>query len=257
MANESSGNQPDSGSDDECGPQLWWQAQPVTAQPVLGFAHRGARAHAPENTVQAFRTALAMGARGIETDVWLTADGVAALHHGGSIRRRGRRVPIAVLSAADLPASVPTLTDLYDACGTDLELSLDLKDGRSAQAVLDVARKAGHDRSRLWLCGRGTGPLLWRPLDEQVRLVCDTRAAHVADGWPVYLRQVRSGGGDAINLRRRQWTRALIDQVHRADLLAFGWDAQSARRIQALLALGCDAIYSDHVDRMVRALSSR
>ena len=42
-----------------------------------------------------------------------------------------------------------------------------------------------------------------------------------------------------------------------AGLLAFGWDAQSARRIRALLELGVDAVYSDHVDRLVEAISSR
>jgi glycerophosphoryl diester phosphodiesterase len=37
-------------------------------------------------------------------------------------------------------------------------------------------------------------------------------------------------------------------------MLAFGWDAQTTRRIRALLALGCDAVYSDHVDRLVAVL---
>ncbi len=226
----------------------------VSTAQVLGFAHRGARAHAPENTLQAFTTALTMGARGIESDVWLTADGVPALHHGGSLRRRGRRVPLAELTAAELPDDLPTLAELYDACGTDLDLSLDLKDGRSADAVLAVARSVRHDRSRLWLCGRGSAPLLWRPLDADVRLVSDTRTTHVADGWPTYLRQVRSGGGDAINLRRRRWSGALVQQVHDAGLLAFGWDAQTSRRLRVLIDLGCDAVYSDHVDRLVAAV---
>lgn len=229
----------------------------MTSRPVIGFAHRGARAHAPENTLTAFRTALSMGARGIETDVWLTADGIPALHHGGSLRQGTRRVRLADLTSSDLPARLPTLADLYAACGTDVDLSLDLKDGRSAAAVLEVARTAGHDRTRLWLCGRGTQPLAWRALDADVRLVCDTRRRHLDTGWPTYLRQVVSGGGDAINLRRRRWTPQLVDQVHAAGLLAFAWDAQSPRRLRQLLALGCDAVYSDHVDRMVAAISNR
>ncbi|MCA1719845.1 MAG: glycerophosphodiester phosphodiesterase [Actinobacteria bacterium] len=214
----------------------------------LGFAHRGARAHAPDNTLRGFRLALEMGARGIETDVWMTSDAVPVLHHGGALRRR----PIGTLRADQ--TGLPRLADLYDACGTHLDLSLDLKDGRSAGAVLEVARAAGHDPSRLWLCGWGLGPLRWRSVDPDVRLVSDTRKQHLADGWPAHLRSVREGGGTAINLRRRRWTKALVDLVHEAGLLAFGWDAQSERRIRALLALGCDAVYSDHVDRMVRVL---
>lgn len=235
-------------------------ARDVRAEPALagrlplGFAHRGARAQARENTLQAFRLALDLGARGIETDVWLTADGIPVLHHGRAIRRR----PIGTLRATDVPAHVPRLAALFETCGTDFDLSLDLKDGLSARAVLEVTRAAGHDPRRLWLCGRGLVPLAWRDVDPDVRLVSDTRPKHLRDGgWPAHLRAVRDGGGAAINLRRRRWSRALVDSVHEADLLAFGWDAQSARRIRALVGLGCDAVYSDHVDRMVRVLSSR
>jgi glycerophosphoryl diester phosphodiesterase len=214
----------------------------------IGFAHRGARAHAPENSLRAFRLALDMGAGGIETDVWMTADGVPVLHHGGSVRRRA----IGSLRAAE--ARLPSLSELYDVCGTDFDLSLDLKDGRSAEAVLAASRAAGHDPSRLWLCGWGIQPLEWRSLDPDVRLVSDTRRRHLESGWPTHLRAVREGGGSAINLRRRRWSRALVDLVHDAGLLAFGWDAQTERRIRVLLALGCDAVYSDHVDRMARVL---
>jgi glycerophosphoryl diester phosphodiesterase len=191
-----------------------------------------------------------MGASGIETDVWLTADGVPVLHHGSALRRR----PIASLRRAELPSWLPTLEQLLETCGTDFDLSLDLKDGRSAAAVLAVTRGAGHDPRRLWLCARGAASLQWRELDADVRLVADTRRTHLEDGWPAYLRAFRAGGGSAINLRRRRWSRRLVDSVHDADLLAFGWDAQSTRRIRALLALGCDAVYSDHVDRMVDVL---
>ncbi len=222
---------------------------------VLGFAHRGARAHAPENTLRAFRTAIELGATGIETDVWLTADGVPALHHGGRVRVGARRVAIGELPLDALPRSVPTLAALYEACGVDLDLSLDLKDGRSARTVLAVAYAARHDPSRLWLCGRGPQSLAWRALDDRVRLVSDTRAVHVTEGWSAYLDDLRFRGADAVNLRRRRWSADLVEQVHSAGLLAFGWDAQSTRRIRALVALGCDAVYSDHVDRMMSVLS--
>ena len=217
----------------------------------LAFAHRGARAHAPENTLRAFRLALSMGANGIETDVWLTADGVPALHHGGAIRRR----PIGTMHSTELPPDLPRLADLFEVCGTSYDLSLDLKDGRSAEAVLEVARSSGFDLTRLWLCARGTDPVPWRDLDGTVRLVSDTRRIHVREGWPAHLARLRDGGICAVNLRRRRWSRALVDQVHEAGLLAFGWDAQSTRRIRALLALGCDAVYSDHVDRMAEVMA--
>src|SRR5436189_6205813 len=48
---------------------------PSLIDPPIGFAHRGARAHAPDNTIEAFSLALRLGATGLETDLWLTSDG--------------------------------------------------------------------------------------------------------------------------------------------------------------------------------------
>jgi glycerophosphoryl diester phosphodiesterase len=39
-------------------------------------------------------------------------------------------------------------------------------------------------------------------------------------------------------------------------LLVFGWDAQSEYHLARLVGLGVDAIYSDFVDRMIRAIST-
>ncbi|MBN8883806.1 MAG: esterase, partial [Salana multivorans] len=57
----------------------WLQLAPSTPPVVL--AHRGDADHAPENTLAAFRAAVAAGARGVETDVQLSADGVPLLLH--------------------------------------------------------------------------------------------------------------------------------------------------------------------------------
>lgn len=51
------------------------------------YAHRGASAYAPENTLPAFQMALDMHADGIETDIRYTKDGVCVLNHDGVIDR--------------------------------------------------------------------------------------------------------------------------------------------------------------------------
>lgn len=48
---------------------------------TLNVAHRGGAALKPENTLSAFRHALALGADGAELDVQLSADGVVVVHH--------------------------------------------------------------------------------------------------------------------------------------------------------------------------------
>src|SRR5512139_733767 len=56
------------------------------SQPII-FAHRGASAHAPENTLAAFELALAQQADAIELDVKLSADGQVIVIHDSSVDR--------------------------------------------------------------------------------------------------------------------------------------------------------------------------
>jgi glycerophosphoryl diester phosphodiesterase len=53
----------------------------------INYAHRGASAYELENTMEAFRLAVKMGANGIETDVRRTKDGVLVLFHDDSLKR--------------------------------------------------------------------------------------------------------------------------------------------------------------------------
>ncbi|HYV99221.1 MAG TPA: glycerophosphodiester phosphodiesterase family protein, partial [Gemmatimonadaceae bacterium] len=55
------------------------------ARPVI--AHRGDRAHAPENTLAAFHAAARAGADGFECDVRLTADGAVVVLHDPRVDR--------------------------------------------------------------------------------------------------------------------------------------------------------------------------
>lgn len=55
--------------------------------PFQVIAHRGDKAHAPENTIPAFEAGLACGAGGLELDVRLTRDGVAVVHHDADFKR--------------------------------------------------------------------------------------------------------------------------------------------------------------------------
>ena len=54
---------------------------------TLIIAHRGACGYAPENTMEAFRMALEMGADGIELDIHLTSDGQVVVCHDEKIDR--------------------------------------------------------------------------------------------------------------------------------------------------------------------------
>lgn len=220
-------------------------------KPPIGFAHRGARAHARENTIEAFQLALRLGAPGLETDVWLTADGVPVLDHDGRVRRRA----IARLDRTDLPVHIPTLAELFVTCGTDFDLSIDVKDAAAAGHIVEVTRAAGADLSRLWLCHHDWEQVAqWRELASDVRLVDSTRKRRMRDGAERRAAQLADVGIDAVNLHHSDWSAGLTTLFHRFDVLAFGWDAQHERVIASLLHMGIDGLYSDHVDRLVAGL---
>ena len=226
-------------------------------RPPIGFAHRGASAHAPENTLEAFRLALRLGATGLESDVWLTADGVAVLDHDGVGRQGLRRRPFSALRRDQLPEHVPSLTALYAECGTGYHLSLDVKDPAAAPAAVAAAHDAGGDDtvSRLWLCGPAWEEVAaWRELSPVVRLVDSTRLRKIKEGPERRAARLAEVGVDAVNLHAADWTGGLVALFHRFDRCAFGWDAQFERVLVDLLRMGCDAVYSDHVDRMHSAL---
>ena len=228
-------------------------------RPPIGFAHRGARAHAPENTLEAFRLALKLGATGLESDVWLTADGVPVLDHDGVLGGFLRRRSIGSLARSALPAHIPALAEVYDACGAGFELSLDLKDAEAAAAVVAVAREAGGSEAvhRLWLCHPDWEQVAsWRALDPDVRLVDSTRIRKIKEGPERRAASLAEAGIDAINMHATDWTGGLTTLFHRFELYAFGWDAQFPRVLASLLGMGIDAVYSDHVDVMMEALAA-
>ena len=224
--------------------------------PPIGFAHRGASADAPENTIEAFELALRLDAPGLESDAWITEDGVVVLDHDGVVGRRPRRRRITELPRNRLPGHIPSLGDLYAACGADFQLSLDVQDPSAATSIIAVANAAGGGASgRLWLCHPHRDVVAgWRTLDDEVRLVHSTRRSRLQGGWERAAASLDATGVDAINLPHREWTGGLVTLFHRFGVFALGWDAQHERELRNLLAMGADGVYSDHVERMVAAL---
>jgi glycerophosphoryl diester phosphodiesterase len=225
--------------------------------PPIGFGHRGARAVAPENTLEAFRLALRLGATGLESDVWMTKDGVAVLDHDGIVKRGLRRVAIATIDRADLPAHIPSLADLLADCGVEYELSLDLKDGEAGQAVIDVVGAVDPTMlDRTWLCHPDWKALI--PLRERsstVRLVDSTRLGRIKEGPERRAATLAENQIDALNMHHTDWTGGLVTLVHRFGVLGFAWDLQHEHLLRNLVRMGVDAVYSDYVDRMVDVIA--
>src|SRR5919205_920211 len=110
--------------------------------PPLIIAHRGASAVAPENTMAAFREAIAAGADGIEFDVHLTRDGVPVIIHDSTLRRTAglshRLADLTLPELESLDVGVPSLEQLFTLFkSNNLFLHLEMKcDSTSQRAPL-------------------------------------------------------------------------------------------------------------------------
>lgn len=227
---------------------------PPLRTPPIGFAHRGARAHAPENTLESFDLAVRLGATGLESDVWITADGVPVLDHDGVVGRLRRR-RIRDLRADELPSHIPSLRELYRSVGPDIPLSLDVKDPAAVDATIATAQEAGAGPS-LWLCHPDWRTVAtWRELAPDVHLVDSTRIDKVKEGPERRAVALHDAGIGTINMHHTDWSGGLVTMFHRFGIECFAWDVQQPRQLDAILAMGVDAVYSDHVDRLVDALA--
>ena len=138
-------------------------AEAMSVGRALVFAHRGASAYAPMNTLPAFELAAAQGADGIELDVHLTRDGHVVVIHDFTVdsttNSRGRVAEMALAEIRQLDAGswfgaafagvgIPTLDEVFAAVGHRLLINVEIKSESNAspdleQAVATVVERSG------------------------------------------------------------------------------------------------------------------
>ena len=114
----------------------------LTRRLVIG--HRGAAAHAPENTLPGFQLALDQGADAFELDVHASADGVPVVIHDATLERTTTLTgPVALRTAAELrQAGVPALAEVLDAF-PQTPMIVEIKAGAVQAAVARVLDRHG------------------------------------------------------------------------------------------------------------------
>jgi glycerophosphoryl diester phosphodiesterase len=231
------------------------QRLPSLLEHPIAFAHRGGKAHAPENTIEAFRLGLKLGATGLESDVWVTADGVPVLDHDGVVGHRFSRKQITTLRRNQLPSYIPTLEELFAECGTEYHLSLDLKGPGAGERVLEVVHAVAPELvPRLWLCEPQWQALLpLRELAGGAKLVDSTRLSRIKEGPERRAATLASEGIAAINMHHTDWNGGLVTLFHRFEVCAIAWDLQFDHVLRPLFRMGIDGVHSDWVDRMMDA----
>ena len=228
----------------------------------LVFAHRGGMAHAPENTLPAFRRAVAAGAGGLETDAFLTRDGAVVLAHDARVRLGPWRwAEIAQLDRDELPPHVPTLDELFDVAGPHLPVFVDVKDDAALPALAEVVRRRREPaRPAVWLAHGGYDTSKWEVVAgwaatlPGVHLV-DSTSVQRMDGDPRgHLAALAQSPIGWLNLPIREWTPELVELCRAGGLSTMAFRVHTARRGRRAVRLGLDAVHGNDVDALLRVV---
>jgi len=123
-------------------------------QNIYVAAHRGWKAKYPENTLEAFRAALALGVDQLETDVRMTEDGELVLIHDATVERttngtgKVREMTLAELKTLDAGngTKIPTLTEFMELVKDHPTITLDIE--------LKVYPTPGNEATSYSVCDR-------------------------------------------------------------------------------------------------------
>lgn len=233
------------------------------------IGHRGAAALAPENTLAGFRAAATAGARWVEFDVKLSADGVAVLMHDDTLDRTTdgtgavAAVPAAALAALDAGAwfghgfrgeRVPTLDQaIAELARLGLGANIEIKPcpGRAAataEAVVAAVARSWPER---------LPPPLVSSFEPDCLAVVRDRAPQLARGLLLkrltrdWRRLVETLGCVTVNLGHRQATAAAIAEVLGAGLGLVFWTVNEAVEAARLFAAGASAIITDRPNALL------
>jgi glycerophosphoryl diester phosphodiesterase len=234
---------------------------------MLVIAHRGASGHAPENTLAAFRRAVALGASFIETDLHLSRDAhFVAIHDDIVNRTTNGQGKVHDLTLADLRRldagswfgsefsgeRIPTLEEILEfAKKNDVVFYLELKPSGAwggEHALIGALRESGEIARTIVISFDAgiiaalrkieptlmTGLLFEGQIDQPLERAIEVGARQLA---------VR---GDLV-------TPALIAEARKRDLQIVCWTVNQPAHMRMLIEAGVDGIMSDYPDRLVSA----
>jgi len=216
------------------------------------YAHRGASAIHPENTLRAFRHALAIGVDGIELDVHATADGIPVVIHDRAVERTTDgagyvdEMPLARLATFDAGDGerVPTLADVLALVGDAAHLDIEIKGAGIERAVLEVLAEYPDVRwaisSFAWDTLRAVRQLdsvaeIW-PLTERV-----------ADDLFAVATELES---PAVSLFTGAYTDESAVSLNNAGLRVVVWTVNDPREARRVADLGAFALCTDDPQRI-------
>lgn len=229
---------------------------------MLIWAHRGASAYAPENTLEAFQLAADMKADGVELDVHFSKDGRVVVAHDAKIDRMSNGQGAILDYTYDelqvfdfnnkLPGfkniRIPTLDQVYALLApTGMWVNVEIKsaDPAIAQACIDIAAKYGMTDRVIYSAFNHLQLIEVQKVAPDVP-VAPLYSFNMVKPW-LYAENM---GAQATHPHAAQLKLfpELADECHARGIRVHPWTVDDEETIRYLYAAGADAIISNKPD---------
>lgn len=219
------------------------------ASPLI-IAHRGASVERPENTLPAFRRALALEVDGIELDVRVTRDGVPVVYHDATLRRMtGRPGRLAALTWAELSPlrvrgaePIPRLVDVLRLTRGLAVVQIEMKSGPVAPIIGSIRAARAAEWAilasfdvRLVAAARDLAPTIPR------MLISEGREAPAT-----LLRRLTGCGAAGLSVNHRAVrSAAWVGHFRQRGCAVWAWTVNDPATARRLAGWGVDALLGD------------
>lgn len=222
---------------------------------VIG--HRGARGHAPENTLLGIDTGIALGAPWVEFDVQLHPSGALLVFHDLTLDRTTNGSgfladqPLAALRALDAGGGqiIPTLEEVLDLVDQRVGVNIELKSaGGTAEAVAAVIRSyvdAGWPVDK-FLVSSFHLPELWEFKQLAPEIPIGALLCGVPLDWAGCALEL---GAATLNLSSEFVDPRLIADAHAHGIKVYVYTVNDVAEMRLLRRMGVDGVFTDHPDR--------
>ncbi|MEW6240438.1 MAG: glycerophosphodiester phosphodiesterase family protein [Chloroflexota bacterium] len=245
---------------------------PLDFPTPIVFGHRGACAHAPENTLASFELALAQGAGGLELDAKLSADGHVVVHHDATLERttngRGRvsQTPLSVLRELDAGSffsekfrgeKIPTLDEVFEAIGKRAFINVELTNYSTpcdalVEKVVELVKRHGLQKRILF------SSFFASNLKKAAALLPETpRGLLALGGWMgAWARSFDFAFGNyqALHPYLTDVSARQVSRVHQLKRRIHVWTVNAAEDMRRLFSWHVDGIFTDDPALAVKVL---
>lgn len=231
---------------------------------TLIFAHRGASAYEPDNTMEAFDLAHKMGADGIELDVRLTSDGQVVIFHDNTLDRvTNMRGTIPEYTLAELKAmdvgygffggqrkgyKIATLDEVYDLIAPlDMIVNVEIKEKTPEiiKVCADIAKRHKMEEKIIYSC---FNHYQIRRVKEEIpnAFIAPLHAFNLLDPWDYCLKiGAKATHPDKDVIKK---VPDFVKNCHDKGIRVHVWTADAPEDIQLLLDRGVDVIMTNYPD---------